>query len=92
MLPESLAPSCSPWSCVRADIHQSRSCVCPAASPGQSNQGVGEDFAPGGQEPLCAAKAAPEMRVNSLGAAAEELSSSGMWPWSFQSRQTPVLW
>lgn len=41
--------------------------MCPAASPGQSNQGVGEDFAPGGQELICAAKAAREMRVNSLG-------------------------
>ena len=66
--------------------------ACPSASPGQSNQGVGEDFAPGGQEPLCAAKAAPAMRVNSSGAAAGELSSSGTWARSSRRLRTPVLW
>lgn len=45
-LPESLM---LPQSCASADIPQSS--LCPQASPGQSNQEVGEDFAPGDQEP-----------------------------------------
>ena len=82
-LPEPLAPSRSP---------RSRSPACPAASPGQSEPGVGEGFAPGSQEPLWAAEGAPETRVNPSGAAAGALSSSGRWARFSRSPQTPALW
>lgn len=47
ILSEPLSPSCSSWSC--SSCHPPEP-VCPAASPGQSRQGVGGGCAPGSQE------------------------------------------